>query len=82
LDASRHYDPSASRGAFQAPVAWVNSGDDFINPLELCVAQGMAERIKRGCSVLIPASAMTHGHGAYARAALWTLQRDLLAESR
>src|SRR5690349_16625091 len=35
LDASRNYDPSGELEKIVAPVMWVNSADDFINPPEL-----------------------------------------------
>src|SRR5579862_5201212 len=35
LDASRNYDPSGGLEKIVAPVMWINSADDFINPPEL-----------------------------------------------
>ena len=71
LDASRDYDPLPGLDRITAPVTWVNSGDDFINPPELGLAQEDVKRIARGRFVLIPASAQTHGHGTHTWAALW-----------
>jgi homoserine O-acetyltransferase len=71
LDASRSYDPSAALERITVPVLWVNSGDDFINPPELGLAEKMAKRMPRARFVLIPASADTHGHGTHSWAKFW-----------
>ncbi|HWY16471.1 MAG TPA: alpha/beta fold hydrolase [Rhizomicrobium sp.] len=71
VDASRDYDPSRTLGKIDAPVMWVNSADDFINPPELGIAQREAEKLKRGRFVLIPASDETHGHGTHTWASVW-----------
>jgi homoserine O-acetyltransferase len=68
---SRDYDPSKDLEKIKAPMTWVNSADDFINPPELGIAQKMAPRIKQGRFVLIPTSPNTHGHGTHTWAALW-----------
>ncbi|MDQ0463238.1 homoserine O-acetyltransferase [Caulobacter ginsengisoli] len=77
VNASRDYDPSADLEKITAPVMWVNSADDFINPPELGLAEGFAKRLKRGTFVLIPAGPDTHGHGTHTWAAIW---QDRLAE--
>ncbi|MDB5449096.1 MAG: homoserine O-acetyltransferase [Phenylobacterium sp.] len=77
LAASRTYDPSRDLEKITAPVTWVNSGDDFINPPELGMAERDARRLKAGRFVLIPAGPDTHGHGTHTWAALW---QDRLAE--
>ena len=71
VDASRNYDPSTKLETITAPVMWINSADDFINPPELGIAEAMAPRLKRGTFVLIPISDKTHGHGTHTWAALW-----------
>lgn len=71
VGASRTYDPSKDLETIKAPVMWVNSADDFINPPELGLAEGFARRIRHGKFVLIPASAETKGHGTHTWAALW-----------
>ncbi len=82
LDASRDYDPSPRLGAIRAPVMFVNSGDDFINPPELGIAEREIRKVRRGRFVLIPASAETHGHGTHTWAALWQDHlRELLEDS-
>ena len=81
--ASRTYDPSKDLERITAPVTWVNSADDFINPPELGVAPAAAKRLKNGRFVLIPASAETHGHGTHTWAALWKDELTaLLARSK
>jgi homoserine O-acetyltransferase len=77
LDASRFYDPSPKLETIKAPVLWINSGDDFINPPELGLAEQLVKRIPHGQFVLIPASDQTHGHGSHTWAVLW---QDKLAD--
>jgi homoserine O-acetyltransferase len=77
IEASRNYDPSAKLGAIKAPVMWVNSADDFINPPDLGIAEVQVKAIPRGTFVLIPTSDKTHGHGTHTLAAVW---QDHLAE--
>lgn len=71
VNASRDYDPSADLGRIVAPLTQVNSGDDFINPPELGIAEREIKRVKNGRFVLLPASDQTHGHGTHTWAALW-----------
>jgi len=71
VSASRDYDPSRTLEAIAAPVMFVNSADDFINPPELGIAEREIKRVKRGKFVLIPASTSTHGHSTHTWAALW-----------
>jgi homoserine O-acetyltransferase len=82
VDASRNYDPSGKLGAIKAPLMWVNSADDFINPPELGIAEKMAPLIKHCKFVLIPTSDKTHGHGTHTWAAVWKDKlEELLKES-
>jgi homoserine O-acetyltransferase len=71
FDSSRNYDPSAGLGKITAPVMWINSEDDFINPPVLGVTKKYTAEIPRGQFVLIPASLSTHGHGTHTHAAIW-----------
>ena len=83
VEASRHYDPSPKLESIQAPVMFVNSADDFINPPELAIAEREVKRVKRARFVLIPASERTRGHGTHTWAALWKEHLvELLAQSR
>jgi homoserine O-acetyltransferase len=71
LEASRTYDPSKGLEKIAAPMTWVNSADDFINPPELPIAKEAIRRIKGGRFVLIPAGPDTHGHGTHTWAVFW-----------
>ena len=80
--ASRDYDPSSKLGLIQAPVMFVNSADDFINPPELGIAEREITKVKRGKFVLLPISEKTHGHGTHTWAAVWQeYLKELLEES-
>jgi homoserine O-acetyltransferase len=71
VNASRNYDPSGQLEKIRAAVMYINSGDDFINPPELGIAEREIKRVKNARFVLIPASAQTHGHGTHTWAGLW-----------
>ena len=71
VESSSDYDPSAGLEAIIAPVTFVNSADDFINPPELGIAEREIKRAKRGKFILIPASEATHGHGTHTWAVFW-----------
>jgi len=77
MDASRNYDPSASLEKIKAPLLWINSADDFVNPPELGIAEKMVKRIPNGRFILIPISDATRGHGTHTQAAVW---KDYLVE--
>lgn len=82
IRSSRDYDPSRALGRIVAPVMWVNSADDFINPPELGIADREVARIPRGRFILVPASENTHGHGTHTWAAVWqSYLAELLKES-
>jgi homoserine O-acetyltransferase len=83
LDSSRDYDPSASLEKIQAPLVHINSGDDFVNPPELGIAEREIKRVKKGRFILLPASEQTHGHGTHTWAAVWQQYlAQLLQESK
>ncbi len=83
VSSSRNYDPSAKLETITAPVMFVNSADDFINPPELGIAEREIKRVKHGKFVLIPASDKTHGHGTHTWAALWQQYlKELLEETK
>ncbi len=82
VNSSRNYDPSPNLEKITVPVMYINSGDDFINPPELGIAEREIKRVKRGHFVLIPASAQTHGHGTHTWPILWQQYlKQLLDES-
>jgi homoserine O-acetyltransferase len=79
---SRDYDPSKNLEKIQAPVMFVNSADDFINPPELGIAEREIKRVKRGKFILLPVSEQTHGHGTHTWAGVWKQYlTELLQES-
>jgi homoserine O-acetyltransferase/O-succinyltransferase len=77
LNASRNYDPSPKLETIQAPLLWINSADDFINPPNLGIAEKMVKRIPHARFILIPTSDQTRGHGTHTAAAVW---KDYLAQ--
>ena len=77
VNASRNYDPSPHLEKITAPVLWINSADDYINPPELGIAERMVKRIPNGRFILIPTSDATRGHGTHTVAAVW---KDYLIE--
>jgi homoserine O-acetyltransferase len=82
LDSSRDYDPSPNLEKIRAPVMFVNSADDFINPPELGIAEREIKHVKRGRFVLLPITEQTRGHGTHTLAAVWkSYLEQLLAES-
>jgi homoserine O-acetyltransferase/O-succinyltransferase len=76
-NASRNYDPSPRLDQITAPVLWINSADDYINPPELGIAEKMVKRIPNARFILLPISDATRGHGTHTVAAVW---KDYLIE--
>ena len=76
VNASRNYDPSKKLSTITAPVLWINSADDFINPSELGIAEKMVTQIPHAKFILIPISDATRGHGTHTQAAVW--KNDLI----
>jgi homoserine O-acetyltransferase/O-succinyltransferase len=71
VNASRNYNPKPRLGTITAPVLWINSADDFINPPELGIAQSLVGKIPHAKFILIPISDATRGHGTHTVAAIW-----------
>jgi homoserine O-acetyltransferase len=71
LEASRNYDPLPNLERIRAPITWVNSADDFINPPEYGIAEAAARRMPSARYILIPRSADTRGHGTHTWACFW-----------
>ena len=83
VDSSRNYDPSANLEKITAPVMFVNSADDQINPPELGIAEKEIKLVKKGRFVLLPISDQTRGHGTHTQAAVWKQYlAELLAASQ
>ena len=82
FDASRNYDPWPKLESITAPIAWVNSADDFINPPDYGIAEEAARRMKTGRYILVHATSDTRGHGTHTWAKFWRQELiDLLARS-
>jgi homoserine O-acetyltransferase/O-succinyltransferase len=82
INASRNYNPEPRLETIRAPVMWINSADDFINPPELGIAERMAARLRKGRLIVLPASGNTRGHGSHTWAVLWQEHlKRLLEES-
>src|SRR6266853_3373241 len=77
VNASRNYDPSPNLEKIAAPVMYINSADDFINPPELGMAAAEIKRVKNARFVLIPISDEARGHGTHTHAVVW---KQYLAE--
>ena len=71
FNASRNYNPTPRLSTIIAPVLWINSADDFINPPELGIAEQMVTQMPHAKFVLIPISDATRGHGTHTLAAVW-----------
>jgi len=82
VDASRNYDPSANLEKIKAPVMFINSADDFINPPELGIAERKIKRVPHGQFHLLPITDQTRGHGTHTVATVWKQYlEELLEES-
>jgi len=82
FDASRNYDPSSKLDQIKAPVMFINSADDLINPPELGIAEEQIKKVKRGRFILLPITDQTRGHGTHSLPAVWKQYlAQLLAES-
>lgn len=80
VNASRNYNPSPELQTITAPVMYINSADDFINPPELGIAEREIKKVKNGRFVLLPITDETRGHGTHTRAAVWKQYLDQLLE--
>jgi homoserine O-acetyltransferase len=77
VNASRNYNPEPKLSTIEAPVLWINSADDFINPPELAIAEKLVTKMPHARFILIPVSEATRGHGTHTQAAVW---KDYLIE--
>ena len=84
FDSSRTYNPWPQLGKIKAPLTWINSADDFINPRNLPVPQEALKRMRKTARFrLIPESSDTHGHGTHTWAKFWKQDlSELLARSQ
>jgi len=77
VNASRNYNPEPKLSTITAPVLWINSADDFINPPEVGIAEKEVSKMPHARFILIPISDATRGHGTHTQAAVW---KDYLIE--
>ena len=83
LDSSRNYNPWPRLEAITAPVMWINSADDFINPRNFQYPRTAVRRMKNARFRLIPETAETRGHGTHTWAKFWKAELiSLLARSQ
>lgn len=82
VESSRTYNPWPKLDSMTAPVTWLNSADDFINPRNLDVPQRAIARMPNARFRLIPETAETRGHGTHTWARFWKADlADLLART-
>ncbi len=83
FDSSRNYNPWPGLEKITAPVMWINSADDFINPRNLPIPVEAVKRMKNARFRLIPESKETRGHGTHTWAKFWKADLiELLERSR
>jgi homoserine O-acetyltransferase len=77
FDSSRNYNPWPNLERITAPVMWVNSADDFINPRNFDYPRQAIPRMGAKARFrLITETAETHGHGTHTWALNW--KQDLI----
>lgn len=71
FESSRTYNPWPNLERITAPVMWVNSADDFINPRNLAFPRQAVARMPNAQFRLISETAATRGHGTHTWALNW-----------
>ncbi|MBI1188779.1 MAG: alpha/beta fold hydrolase [Alphaproteobacteria bacterium] len=71
FESSRTYNPWPHLERISAPVMWVNSADDFINPRNLTFPEEALARMPNARFRLIPETPETRGHGTHTWARFW-----------
>jgi homoserine O-acetyltransferase len=83
LESSRNYNPWPKLEAITAPVMWINSADDFINPRNLDVPAQAVRRMPHAKFRMIAETSDTRGHGSHTWAKFWKQElADLLAQTK
>ena len=77
LESSRNYNPWPKLEEITAPVMWLNSADDFINPRNLDVPAQAVRRMPNAKFRMISETSDTRGHGSHTWAKFW--KGDLVA---
>jgi homoserine O-acetyltransferase len=82
FESSKTYNPWPGLEKIKAPMTWINSADDFINPRNFTFPEEALKRMPNTRFRLIPESTGTHGHGTHTWAKFWKQDLiDLLARS-
>ncbi|MBB6426215.1 alpha/beta fold hydrolase [Sphingopyxis sp. JAI128] len=82
FESSRTYNPWPGLEKITAPMTWINSADDFINPRNLPYPAEALKRMPNARFRLIAESDETRGHGTHTWAVHWKADLvDLLARS-
>jgi homoserine O-acetyltransferase len=71
VEASRTYNPWPKLESITAPLVWINSADDFINPRNLDISQRAIRRMPNARFRLIAETDETRGHGTHTWARFW-----------
>ena len=71
LESSRNYNPWPRLEAVTAPVMWINSADDFINPRNLDIPAMAVKRMPHAQFRMIEETEETRGHGTHTWAKFW-----------
>lgn len=71
IEASRNYNPWPKLETITAPMMWVNSADDFINPRNLPFPSEALKRMPNARFRLIPETSETQGHSTHTWAKFW-----------
>lgn len=71
LESSRNYNPWPKLEAITAPVMWINSADDFINPRNLEIPDQAVRRMPNAKFRMIAETNDTRGHGTHTWAKFW-----------
>jgi homoserine O-acetyltransferase/O-succinyltransferase len=71
LDSSRNYNPWPNLERIKAPMMWINSADDFINPRNFPYPEQALKRMPTARFRLIPEAPDTRGHGTHTWAKFW-----------
>jgi homoserine O-acetyltransferase len=76
FESSRDYNPWPGLDRITAPLTWINSADDFINPRNFPYPALAMARMPNGRFRLIAESSDTRGHGTHTSARFW--KQDLI----
>lgn len=71
VESSRTYNPWPNLEQITAPMTWINSADDFINPRNLDFPGQAVKRMKNAQFRMIPETVDTRGHGTHTWAKFW-----------